>query len=156
VPIAARRREPEERYIEQLIRCLLEHPALAARVPSAEIETLVAAGPLRELLETLVAVGGQGPRIDLEALCERLEPPTRSRLRALAAGDDAPSEATAARTVADTLVALRKRSLRMQRQALKTRLREPDADAAALLGEIQRLREEPVGTKPPRLVTRHG
>ena len=156
VPIAARRREPEERYIEQLIRCLLEHPALAARVPSAEIETLIAAGPLRELLETLVAAGGQGPRSDLEALCERLEPPARSRLRSLAATDDAPSEATAARTVDDTLAVLRKRSLRTQRQALKNRLREPDADADALLGEIQRLREEPAGTKPSRLATRHG
>ena len=156
VPIAARRREPEERYIEQLLRCLLEHPALAARIPSAEIETLVTAGPLRELLETLVATVGQGPRIDLEALCERLEPPARSRLRSLAAADDAPSAATAARTVDDTLAVLRKRSLRSQRQALKRRLHEPDADADALLGEIQRLREEPVETKPSRLATRHG
>ena len=156
VPIAARRREPEERYIEQLSRCLLEHPALAARIPSAEIETLVTAGPLRELLETLVAACGQGPRIDLEALCERLEPPARLLLRSLAAGDTAPSEATAARTVDDTLAVLRRRSLRTQRQVLRRRLREPDADADALLGEIQRLREEPVGTKPSRLATRHG
>ena len=156
VPIMPRRREPEERYIEQLLRCLLEHPALAARIPSAEIAALVAAGPQRELLEALVATAGQALRIDLEKLCERLEPPTRSLLRSLAAGDDAPSEATAERTLDDTLAVLRKRSLKAQRQALKRRLHEPDADAEALLGEIQRLREEPVGTKPSRLATRHG
>ena len=44
--------------------------------------------------------------------CARLEPPARSLLRSLAAGDDAPSEAAAPRTIDDTLALLRKRSLR--------------------------------------------
>jgi DNA primase len=155
VPITPRRREPEERYIEQLLRCLLEHPALAARIPVAEIATLIAEGPQRELLEALVASAHAGPRIDIDRLCERLAAPARSLLRQLAAGDDAPSEATAARTVDDTLAALRKRHLKAQRQVLRRRLHEPDADADALLGEIQRLREEPSDAKPPRLATRH-
>ncbi len=155
VPILPRRRNPEERYIEQVLRCLLEHPALAERLPGAEIASLVEAGPQRELLEALVASAGEAPRIDLEKLCERLEPPVRTLARSLAADDEAPSEATAMRILDDTLAVLRKRSARAQRQALKRRLHEPDADAGALLGEIQRLREEPSGAKPVRVATRH-
>jgi len=155
VPIEPRRRNPEERYIEQVLRCLLEHPALADRLPGDEIVSLVEPGPQRELLEALVASAVPGPRIDLDELCERLEPSVGTLARSLAAEDDAPGEETAMRILDDTLAVLRKRSARAKRQALKRRLHEPDADAEALLGEIQRLREEPSAAKPTRIATRH-
>jgi DNA primase len=147
VPVTPRRDGPEERNLRQLARSLLEHPALGDRVPRDELATLVAPGPITELISALVEAGAA---FDLEAVAARLEDEARALLRSLAVEDEAPDAETAKRTVDDTLEWLRKRRLKRQKRELTQQLRDPGADADAVLREKQRLISEkkPV-THPP-------
>src|SRR5262245_21648221 len=60
IPIAPRRRGPEDRNLEQLARSLVQHPRLAARVSQEELAELAPAGAVLEANEALAADAGAG------------------------------------------------------------------------------------------------
>jgi DNA primase len=150
VPVAPRRNGPEERNLRQLARSLVEHPALGSRVPRDELAALVAACPLTELIDALVAAAAAGRAVDLEAVAAQLGDEARALLRSLAVDDEALDEEAARRTVDDTLQWLRNRQLKRQKRELTQQLRDPGADADAVLREKQRLISEkkPVAHSP--------
>ena len=139
VPVAPRRDGPEERNLRQLARSLVEHPALGDRVSRDELAALVAPGPITELISALVEAGAA---FDLEALAAQLGDEARTLLRSLAVEDEALDAETARRTVDDTLEWLRRRRLKRQKRELTQQLRNPGADADAVLREKQRLISE--------------
>jgi DNA primase len=147
VPVAPRRDGPEERNLRQLARSLVEHPALGSRVGRDELAALVAPCPLTELISALVDAGAA---VDLEAVAAQLGDEARVLLRSLAVDDEALDEDAARRTVDDTLEWFRKRQLKRQKRELTQQLRDPGADADAVLREKQRLISEkkPVDHSP--------
>ncbi len=150
VPVAARRDGPEERNLRQLARSLFEHPALGSRVGRDELAALVAPCPLGELIFALVDAGAAGGGLDVEAVAAQLGDEARALLRSLAVDDEALDEEVARKTVDDTLEWLRKRQLKRQKRELTQQLRDPGADADAVLKEKQRLISEkkPVAHSP--------
>jgi len=149
VPMEPRRSGPEDRNLEQLARSLVHHPRLAGRIPHAELAALVPAGPVRETIEALASLAGEGRAVDLEKISERLGGEARSLLWRLAAGDESMQEAVAERTLVETLAWLRKRRRAEQKRAITRQMHDPNADSAALLGEKQRLLDE------ERLLAKH-
>jgi DNA primase len=145
VPVEPRRQGPEERNLRQLARSLVEHPVLAARVARDELSELVPPGPLAELVTVLVDAAAAARSVEIEEIATRLSQEATTLLRSLAALDDAPSEDVAARTIDDTLRWLRRRRLKEHKKALTRQLRDPGADAQALLEKKQRL----ISTDPP-------
>jgi len=139
VPVRPRRDGPEERNLRQLARGLVEHPALGDRIRRDELAALVEPGPITELIDALVEAG---PALDLEAVAVQLADEARALLRSLAVEDEALDEAAARRTVDDTLEWLRKRQLKRKKRELTQQLRDPGADADAVLKEKQRLISE--------------
>ena len=144
-PAPAREKRPpssEERGVMWMARSLVEHPELTRLVPREELEVLVPARPLSELVATLIdAARGDAP-FDLEQIAEKLGDEARPLLWALAAGDyDLDAEA-ARRTVDETLHRLRLWRYRERQKAITRSLHEPDADTSALLSEKQRLRQQ--------------
>jgi hypothetical protein len=141
VPVSPRKSGPEERNLEELARSLVEHPGLGARVSKEEIGELVAGGPFPELICALLEDAGERA-IDLEALAMRLQGEARDLLRRLAIASDPLDEATAERTVADTLRWLRDQRLRRREREITSRLRDPQAgddEKRRLLEERQQL-----------------
>jgi len=149
VPIEPRRSGPEDRNLHQLARSLVQHPQLAERIPRDDLAALVPAGPVREMIEVLVVVAGEGHGFDLEKSSERLAGEARSLLWRFAAADETLDEAAAAQTIVETLAWLRKRRRVEQKRAITRRMHEPNADSAALLGEKQRQLDE------ERLLAKH-
>jgi DNA primase len=144
VPVAPRRSGPEERNLEILARSLVEHPGLAARVPRDEIPALVAGGPFAELISALVEAAADSA-LDLEALAMRLQGEARDLLLRLAVVSDPLDEATAGRTVEDTLRWLREQQLRRREREITSRLRDPSAgddEKRRLLEERQLLLQQ--------------
>ena len=139
MPVAPRRSGPEDRNLRQLAQSLVEHPILGRRVPSDELRTLVPDGPFSELIGVLVAAAAEDRAVDLEEVANRLEDEARTLLRALSVHEDGLDEETATRTVDDTLSWLRKQQIKRQKRALTQKLREPNADADAVLKEKQQL-----------------
>ena len=139
VPVSPRRDGPEERNLRQLARGLVEHPALGDRIGRDELAALVEPGPITELIDALVEAG---TGLDLEAVAAQLGDEARALLRSLAVEDEALDEETARRTVDDTLEWLRKRQLKRKKRELTQQLRDPGADADAVLKEKQRLISE--------------
>ena len=125
-----------------MARSLVEHPELTRLVPREELEVLVPARPLAELVATLVdAARGDAPFV-LEQVADKLGDEARSLLWALAAGDyDLDAEA-ARRTVDETLHRLRLWRYRERQQEITKLLHAPDADTSSLLAEKQRLRQQ--------------
>jgi DNA primase len=142
LPVAPRRSGPEQRNLEQLARSVIQHPPLAEGIPPEDLAELVPPGAVRDAIEALVAAVGAGRSVDLETVAERLSGEARALLWRLAAADQPMPEAAAARTVEDTLGWLRKRRRDDRNLELTRRMREPDADGAALLREKQRLFDE--------------
>ncbi len=148
VPIEARRSGPEDRNLHQLARSLVQHPELAARISRDELAVLVAAGPVRETIEALAEVAGEGRAVDLEKISERLAGEARSLLWRYATEETLDAD-VAGRTVLETLDWLRKRRRTEQKRAVTRLMHEPNADSAALLGEKQRQLDE------ERLLAKH-
>jgi hypothetical protein len=149
VPVEPRRSGPEDRNLHQLARSLVQHPQLAERIPRDELAVLLPIGPVREMIEVLVAVASEGHGFDLEKISERLAGEARSLLWRFAAADETLDEGVAAQTLVETLAWLRKRRRAEQKRAVTRQMHEPNADSAALLGEKQRHLDE------ERLLAKH-
>ncbi len=145
-----RRRDGLERVLEWLARCLLEYPELGGRIGRELFTSLAPASPITDLVAALIEAG-EGGRVDVDALCERLADPSRSLLRALVAEDVRLERADAERTVDDTLASLRRRRDTESQRALTQQLRDPAADASSLLLEKDRRRldAEDFNDRPP-------
>ena len=149
MPIAPRRRGPEERNILQLVRSLVEHPQHAQRISLDELTALVTDRPLADLVRLLVeAASGDAP-LDVERVAEGLDAETGNRLREIAAGEPLPEE-TARRTVDDTIEWLRRRRQREESRELTAKMRDPNSDHDALLSaKTHRARERAKPKHPP-------
>ncbi|MFQ5416932.1 MAG: DNA primase [Myxococcota bacterium] len=139
IPVAPRRSSAEERNVLQLVRSLIEHPQQAQRVSLDDVAALVTDESLAELVRKLLEAASRGSAFDLEQVGEGLPGESRNLLRSLEAGDEI-DEATATRTIDDTLRWLRNRRRREERRALTERLRDPNTDWRAVLAEKQRHR----------------
>jgi len=152
VPVAPRRRGPEERNVLQLVRSLLEHPQHAQRISLDEVTALVSNPDLVALVRALIEAADRGPRVDIERVAAGLEGEAVNLLRSLATAE-ALDEVTASQTIDDTLRWLRRRRRKEQDRALTAKLRDPNSDWQAVLEEKERRRTEgeaskhsPVGT----------
>jgi DNA primase len=141
VPERPRRSGPEDRITAQLVRSLIEYPALLERVSTDELLTLLPAGPAEEIVRALVS-GPLAERLDVEALCEHLEDDAKRLLRELATNNAELDADTAARILDDTIQWLRKRLRNEEARALTEQLRGEGDDWRAVLEEKQRLQEQ--------------
>ncbi len=145
LPVAPRLESGEERKLRVLAQSLVEHPHLAARIPSDEFTLLVPRIPLAELVSALVEAAGESRRVDLEELGGRVSDDVRALLYALTANELVIGEDAAARTIDDTLAWLRRRQRQAEQRALTRRLREPGADTDTLLREKHERRRAGAG-----------
>ncbi len=141
VSIQPRKQGPEHRISAQLVRSLIEHPALIERVSTDELLSLLPAGPAAEIVRAL-ASGPVPERLDIEAICENLGEDTKTLLRELAANNAELDADTAARILEDTIEWLRKRLRDEEGRALTQQLRDEADDWRAILEKKQRLRDK--------------
>jgi DNA primase len=141
VPVRPRKTGPEDRIAAQLVRSLIEHPALIERVSTDELLALLPTGPAEEIVRAL-ASGPLAERLDVEAICEHLGDDTKKLLRELASNNAELDADTAERILDDTLQWLRKRLRNEEGRALTQQLRDEGDDWRAVLEEKQRLREQ--------------
>jgi DNA primase len=144
-----------DRIVERLLRSVLEHPRMAARIPREEIPALLPGESLANLFVALVDAATDGRDIDVEALGEKLGDGTRALLHSLLADDEVVDEEAAERTVDDTLSHLRRQRYEERQQAITRRMAEPDADHESLLLEKQHLRDDFEHRNTPPMGTRH-
>ena len=140
VSVRPRKSGPEDRIAAQLVRSLIEYPALLERVSTDELLALLPAGPAEEIVRALVS-GPLAERLDVEAICEHLGDDTKRLLRELATNNTELDVDTATRILDDTIQWLRKRLRNEEGRALTQQLRDEGDDWRAVLEEKQRLRE---------------
>jgi len=149
VSVRPRKSGPEDRIAAQLVRSLIEHPALIERVSTDELLNLLPAGPAEEIVRVL-ASGPPAEKLDLEAICESLGDDTERLLRELATNNTELDADTATRILDDTIQWLRKRLRNEEGRALTQQLRGDGDDWRAVLEEKQRLREQSVSQEQRR------
>jgi DNA primase len=149
VPVRPRKSGPEDRITAQLVRSLIEYPALIERVPTDELLVLLPAGPAEEIVRVLVS-GPPAERLDVEAICEHLGDDAKRLLRELATNNAELDADTATRILDDTIQWLRKRLRTEEARALTEQLRGEGDDWRAVLEEKQRLREQSVSQEQRR------
>ena len=140
VPIPVRRVSmADERKLRLLVRVMLDHPDLADRAPLAAVDAFAPGHPLVEVAVRLASESGR----DLEQLADGLAPEARSLLFAIAVEETPPGGIdSAARALEDLERWLLEREERERQRALTSRMRQGDADVAALISEKQRSREQ--------------
>jgi hypothetical protein len=143
VPVRPRKSGPEDRIAAQLVRSLIEYPALIERVSTDELLALLPAGPAEEIVRALTAEP-LAERLDVEAICEHLGDAAKRLLRELATNSAELDADTATRILDDTIQWLRKRLRDEEGRALTQQLRGESGDWRAVLEEKQRLREQPL------------
>ena len=143
VSVQPRKSGPEDRISAQLVRSLVEYPALLERVSTDELLALLPAGPAEEIVRA-IASGPLAEKLDVEAICEHLGDDTKRLLRELATNNTELDADTAARILDDTIQWLRKRLSNEKARALTQQLRDEGDDWRAVLEEKQRLREQSV------------
>jgi len=143
VPVRPRKSGPEDRIAAQLVRSLIEYPALIERVSTDELLALLPAGPAEEIVRVLTAEP-LAERLDVEAICENLGDAAKRLLRELATNSAELDADTATRILDDTIQWLRKRLRDEEGRALTQQLRGESGDWRAVLEEKQRLREQPL------------
>ncbi len=143
VSVRPRKSGPEDRIAAQLVRSLIEHPALIERVSTDELLALLPVGPAEEIVRALVS-GPPAEKLDVEAICEHLGDDTKRLLRELATNSTELDIDTATRILDDTIQWLRKRLRNEEGRALTEQLRGESDDWRAVLEEKQRLREQSV------------
>jgi len=162
ISVRPRKSGPEDRIAAQLVRSLIEYPALVERVSTDELLTLLPSGPAAEIVRTLVSrpLGERvdpaaeivrtlvsrplGERVDVDAICEQLGDDTQRLLRELAANSAELDADTATRILDDTIQWLRKRLRDEEARALTQQLRGEGEDWRAVLEAKQRLQGQPV------------
>jgi DNA primase len=150
VPVKPRKRGPEDRIAAQLVRSLIEFPALAREVSRDELLCLLPGGPAAEIARALFAVPDRDS-VDVEQLCETLGEEAGRLLRELAASELELDASTAARVLDDSLAWLRKRQRVQQERELTQQLREAGDDWRSVLEAKRRLREQPSVPNHPRI-----
>ena len=143
IPVRPRKSGPEDRIVAQLVRSLIEFPALIERVSTDELLALLPPGPAEEIVQALVS-GPRAEKLDVEAICEHLGDDTKMLLRELAADAAELDADTASRILDDTIQWLRERQRKEATQALTQQLRDEGDDWRTVLEEKQRLREQSV------------
>ena len=143
IPVRPRKSGPEDRIAAQLVRSLIEFPALIERVSTDELLALLPAGPAEEIVQAL-ASGPRAEKLDVEAICEHLGDDTKMLLRELATNSTDLDADTASRILDDTIQWLRKRLRKEEGRALTQQLRDEGDDWRTVLEEKQRLQEQPV------------
>ena len=143
ISVRSRKSGPEDRIAAQLVRSLIEFPALIERVSTDELLALLPAGPAEEIVQAL-ASGPLVEKLDLEAICEHLGDDTKMLLRELATNNAELDADTASRILDDTIQWLRKRLRKEEGRALTQQLRDEGDDWRTVLEEKQRLQEKPV------------
>ncbi len=142
ISVRPRKSGPEDRITAQLVRSLIEHPALLERVSIDELLALLPAGPAEEIVQAL-ASGPLAEKLDVEAICEHLGDDTKMLLRELATNNAELDADTATRILDDTIQWLRKRLRDEEGRALTQQLRGEGDDWRTVLDEKQRrLREQ--------------
>jgi len=142
ISVRPRTSGPEDRITAQLVRSLIEHPALIERVSTDELLALLPPGPAAEIVRTL-ASALPDERVDVEVICEQLGGDTQKLLRELATNNAELDVETATRILDDTVQWLRKRLRDEEGRALTQRLREEGEDWRTVLEAKQRLRGQP-------------
>lgn len=127
-PPPPRRVGPEDRRLRTLAQMLVQHPALAPRISTAELEELLPDAPLLPLVTALLTAGSGA---DLE---DRLDDALRPAYTALLA-DESPrhDEPTAAQVIDDTLSLLRADFESRERRRLTREARDGVVDAETYL-----------------------
>jgi DNA primase len=143
IPVRPRKSGPEDRIAAQLVRSLIEYPALIERISIDELLALLPAGPTEEVVRAL-ASEPLAERLDVEAICEHLGDDAKRLLRELATNNTELDADTATRILDDTIQWLRKRLLNEEGRALTQQLRGEGDNWRAVLEEKQRLREQTV------------
>jgi DNA primase len=140
LPIPVRRVSmADERKLRLLVRVMLDHAELSDRAPLAAVDAFAPGHPLVEVAVRLATEGGR----DLEQLAEGLSAEARSLLFSIAVEETPPGGAqAAARGLEDLGRWLHEREERERQRELTSRMRQGDADVAALLREKQTSREQ--------------
>ena len=138
-----RRDLPEERQLRALARMCLQRPELVGDEMALKFQEILPVGAWKSIIlqiiesagEGLLMAGGEGG-VDSFAVESRLDEEARLRLREIVI-DDAPIEAerTADQILDDLIGWFDRRRMDARQQDLNRRLRDPEADDAALLAE---------------------
>jgi DNA primase len=138
-----RRDQPEERQLRALARLCLQRPELVSDELALKLQEILPVGAWKSIILQIIESAGEGLLIAREgggvdslAVETKLDEEARLRLREIAI-DDAPidGERTADQVLDDLIGWFDLRRITAREQDLKRRLREPDADHAALLEE---------------------
>jgi DNA primase len=140
---------PEQRWLRDAARVLIQFPALARGDEARAILELLPESRWRRLLAALIEMADADDAVDIAALTEHLDDAAAEQLRALAVEDREPVEsALAEAALRDTERSLRKRARRQQGRELRQRIARGDASLHdfAPLHEQRRVEE---GVLPP-------
>ncbi len=138
-----RKSGPEDRIAAQLVRSLIEYPALIERVSADELLILLPAGPAAEIVQALVSEP-LAEKLDVESLCEHLGDDAKKLLRETATDNTELDVDTATRILDDTIQWLRKKLRNEESRALTQQLRDEGEDWRAVLEAKQRLQGQSV------------
>jgi DNA primase len=147
--VRARRDLPEERQLRALARLCLQRPELIGDEMALKLQEILPVGAWKSIILQIIESAGEGLLIkngageggvDSFAVESQLDEEARLRLREIAI-DDAPmdGEYSADRVLDDVIGWFDLRRIAAREQDLKRRLRDPEADHAALLAERQAL-----------------
>ncbi len=133
--IRARRDLPEERQLRTLARFCLQRPELFGDEMALRLEEILPVGAWKSIILQIIESAGEGG-VDPFAVESQLDEEARLRLREIVV-DDAPIDGERAKDrVLDDLIGwFDRRRMDARRRDLNRRLRDPDADDAALLAE---------------------
>jgi hypothetical protein len=146
----ARRDGPEERQLRALARLCLRRPDLVGDELALKLQETLPAGAWKAIILQIIESAGDGllvpgedGSVDPFAVESRLDEEARLRLREIAV-DDAPidGERSADRVLGDLIGWFDLRRIAAREQELTRRMRDPDADLAALLEERHALLQE--------------
>jgi hypothetical protein len=120
---------PEQRWLRDAARLLMQFPALARGAEARSILELLPDSRWRRLLAALIEMADADDAVDVAALAEQLDAPAAEQLRAIAVEDREPIEAALAESaLRDIERSLRKRARREQGREIRQRMASGDAN----------------------------
>jgi DNA primase len=145
---------PEQRWLRDAARLLIQSAALARGADAAALVELLPDSRWRRLLAALVEMADADGAIDVDALAERLDAPAAEQLRALAVEDRDPIEPGLAESaLRDIERSLRKRVRREQGRELRQRIATGDAKLQDYVPlHEQRRAEQGLSSIPPNTI----
>lgn len=144
----ARRDIPEERQLRALARLCLQNPNLVGDELALKLQEILPAGAWKSIILQIIEAAADGlldsaGGVDAFAVESRLDEDARLRLREIAI-DDTPTdvERSTEKILDDLIGTFDKRRRKLLEQELNRKMRDPDADHAALLTERDALLSE--------------